>query len=126
MNPHHSGISSDGQFYITGGLLSFLSHNKEVFVWRIPDDPRKGPQFSYALDVPGACTDEFLPIGDAKFLVSMMCNETAVSTGDMVLIDAKTRSAKSMLKDGSSLIDFKIELVHMFLLIRKEKVDLLF
>jgi selenium-binding protein 1 len=104
--PHHSGISSDGKYYLTGGLLSFLSQNKEVFVWRIPNNPRNGPQFLYALDVPGACTDEFLPIGNAKFLVSMMCNENAVSPGDMVLIDAKTGSAKSILQNASSLIDF--------------------
>jgi selenium-binding protein 1 len=104
--PHHSGISSDGKYYLTGGLLSFLSQNKEVFVWRIPNNPRNGPQFLYALDVPGACTDEFLPIGNAKFLVSMMCNENAVSPGDMVLIDAKTGSAESILQNASSLIDF--------------------
>ena len=104
--PHHSGISSDGKYYITGGLLSFLSQNKEVFVWSIPNDPSKGPKFLYALDVPGACPDEFLAIGDGKFIVSMMCNENAVSPGDMVVIDAKKGTAVSMLQNASSLVDF--------------------
>ncbi|CAF3370509.1 unnamed protein product [Rotaria sp. Silwood1] len=104
--PHHSGISTDGEFYITGGLLSFLSNSKEIFVWRIPENPRQGPQFLYALDVPGACTDEFLATGNSTFLVTMMCNENAVSPGDIVFIDAKTGSSKSILPNASSLINF--------------------
>lgn len=104
--PHHSGISADGKFYITGGLLSFLSNNKEIFVWNIPQDPRQDPEFLYALDVPGACTDEFLATGDSTFLVTMMCNENAVSPGDIVFIDAKTGFSKSILKNASSLNNF--------------------
>ncbi|CAF2371302.1 unnamed protein product [Rotaria sp. Silwood2] len=104
--PHHSGISVDREFYLTGGLLSFLSNSKEIFVWRIPKDPRQGPQFLYALDVSGACTDEFLAIGNSTFLVTMMCNDNAVSPGDIVFIDAKTGFSKSILQNASSLINF--------------------
>ena len=104
--PHHSGISADGRYYLTGGLLSFLSGNKEVFVWRIPDKPKNGPKFLYALDVPGACTDEFLPIGGPEFIVSMMCSTKAGSPGDIAFINAKTRFTKSVLKNASALIDF--------------------
>ncbi len=104
--PHHSGTSSDGRYYITGGLLSFLSKQKEIFIWRIPVNPRDGPQFVYAIDAPGACTDEFLPIGGAKFIVSMMCNNNAVSPGDIVLIDADAGTATSFLQNASGLVDF--------------------
>ncbi|CAF1285174.1 unnamed protein product [Adineta steineri] len=104
--PHHASLSSDGRYYISGGLLSFLSNQAEVFVWEVPKNPMDGPKFLYALDVPAACPDEFQPIDDGKFLLSMMCNENATSPGDIVIIDVKTRSAKSFLKDASSLIDF--------------------
>ncbi|CAF1147489.1 unnamed protein product [Rotaria sp. Silwood1] len=104
--PHHSAISTNGRYYMTGGLLSFLSGNKEVFVWKIPKNPTKGPEFLYALDVPGACTDEFLPIGGSEFLLSMMCNEQAVSPGNIVYINAETRMTKSILKNISAFVDF--------------------
>ncbi|CAF1289491.1 unnamed protein product [Didymodactylos carnosus] len=104
--PHHSSISADGCYYITGGLLSFLTGHKEVFVWRIPKNPTAGPKFLYALDVPGACTDEFLPIDDANFIVSMMCNDRAISPGDIAFINARTRFTKSFLKNASRLHGF--------------------
>ncbi|CAF2886112.1 unnamed protein product [Rotaria sp. Silwood2] len=104
--PHHSSISADGRYYVTGGLLSFLSGNKEVFVWHIPKNPREGPQFLYALNVSGACVDEFLPIGRSEFLVSMMCNEKAANPGDIVYFNAETRMTKSILKNISAFIDF--------------------
>lgn len=104
--PHHSGTSANRKYYLTGGLLSFLTGNKEVFVWRIPEDPARGPEFLYALDVPGACPDEFVAIGDAKFLVSMMCNTNATSPGDFAFIDASTGSTYSFLKNASALEGF--------------------
>ena len=98
--PHHSGISSDGKYYITGGLLSFLTKQKEIFVWKIPQNPADGPKFFCAIDAPGACTDEFLPIGGAQFIVSMMCNENAGSPGDIALVNAESCSARSLLKNA--------------------------
>lgn len=98
--PHHSGISADGQFFITGGLLSFLSGNKEIFIWKIPKNPLDGPKFLCAIDAPGsACTDEFQPVGPHSFLVSMMCNENANSPGDMVLVNADDCTVTSFLQD---------------------------
>jgi len=44
------------------------------------------------------CLDEFLPIDDVKFFVSMMCNDNVVSPNDTVLIDIKTCSTNLMLK----------------------------
>lgn len=104
--PHHSSISSDGKYYITGGLLSFLSKQKEIFVWKIPRDKKNGPIFKCGIDAPGACTDEFHPIGDSKFLVSMMCNESGDSPGDMAIVDADKCTARSLLKNVSGLKDF--------------------
>ena len=104
--PHHSGISSDGNYYVTGGLLSFLAKQKEIFVWKIPQNPADGPKFACGIDAPGACTDEFLAIGGTQFIVSMMCNENAGSPGDMVVIDAKTCSARSLLKNASAIQNF--------------------
>ncbi|CAF3651630.1 unnamed protein product [Rotaria sp. Silwood1] len=104
--PHHSAVSANGRYFISGGLLSYLSGNKEVFVWKIPENPSKGPKFLYALDVPSACPDEFLPIGGSEFLVSMMCNEQGASPGNMVHINAETGMAKSILKNISAFVDF--------------------
>jgi selenium-binding protein 1 len=103
---HHSGLSSDGKYYVTGGLLSFLSNQKEIFVWSVPQDPRDGPTFLYAVNAPGACTDEFLAIGDGKFIVSMMCNDNAGSPGNMALIDCDDGSATSFLQNASVLVGF--------------------
>ena len=104
--PHHASVSSDGRYYISGGLLSFLSQKKEIFVWNIPKNPAEGPEFLYALDAPGGCVDEFLPIGEGKFLVTMMCNENAVSPGDIGYIDADARLARSFLQNASTLENF--------------------
>lgn len=104
--PHHSSISSNGKYYITGGLLSFLSKQKEIFVWTIPQNPKHGPIFKCGIDAPGACTDEFHPIGNSQFLVSMMCNEDAGSPGDIAVVDADTCTAWSLLKNASALQDF--------------------
>lgn len=104
--PHHSGISSNGKYYVTGGLLSFLSKQKEIFVWDIPRNKFDGPKLKCAIDAPGACTDEFYPIGGSEFLVSMMCNESGSSPGDMVKIYADSCTAKSILKNPSTWQDF--------------------
>ncbi|KAJ6636613.1 hypothetical protein Bhyg_15204 [Pseudolycoriella hygida] len=104
--PHHSSISLDGKYYITGGLLSFLSKQKEIFVWKIPRNPKHGPQFLCGIDAPGACTDEFQPIHKSQFLVTMMCNEQAGSPGDIAVIDADRCTARSLLKNASRIQNF--------------------
>jgi hypothetical protein len=60
--PHHMGITNSGKYAVGGGLISFLFGKDEVFVYEI-DPVTHFPVFSYSLDVPGACTDEFVPIG---------------------------------------------------------------
>ncbi|CAF2135498.1 unnamed protein product [Rotaria magnacalcarata] len=104
--PHHSAISSDGTYYISGGLFSFLLQQKQIFIWRVPQNVQDGPQFLYALDVQYGCPDEFLAIGDAKFLVSMMCNKNGDSPGNVLLIDAETATVTSYLNNASAFVDF--------------------
>ncbi|XP_037047101.1 uncharacterized protein LOC119081941 [Bradysia coprophila] len=105
--PHHSSTSWSGRYYITGGLLSFLSKQKEIFVWKIPLNPLLGPQFVCGVDAPGsACVDEFQPYGPNSFLVSMMCDESAGSPGDMVIVNAVTCTAKSFLRNRGELQNF--------------------
>lgn len=105
--PHHSSTSSSGRYYITGGLLSFLSKQKEIFVWKIPLNPVLGPQFVCGVDAPGsACTDEFQPYGRNSFLVSMMCDEKANTPGDMVIVNAVTCKARTFLRDRGALQNF--------------------
>ena len=45
--------------------------------------------FKYSLNPPGACTDEFVPIGGSQFFVSQMCSDTAGAPGNIVFIDAE-------------------------------------
>lgn len=105
--PHHASVSSNKRYYITGGLLSFLSNQKEIFVWEIPQNPGDGPRLVCTIDAPGsACPDEFQPIGGSSFLVTMMCNESAGSPGDLVVIDASECTARSLLQNRASLQNF--------------------
>eukprot|EP00026_Physarum_polycephalum_P008690 Phypoly_transcript_08786.p1 GENE.Phypoly_transcript_08786~~Phypoly_transcript_08786.p1 ORF type:complete len:464 (+),score=63.36 Phypoly_transcript_08786:37-1428(+) len=103
---HHAQVSADGQYYISGGLLSFLNGKDEVFVWKMPAQPKDGPEFLYSLNPPGACTDEFVPVGGSQFLVSQMCSATAGSPGDIVLIDAANRNFTSILANISEFSTF--------------------
>ena len=94
--PHHMGITSDGRWLAAGGLTSFLQGKNEVFVFSI-DRVDGSLKFAYSLDVPGACTDEFIPHYDhnrhyTDFIISMMCNETGGSPGTYVRFRPSTRT----------------------------------
>ena len=69
--PHHVGISANGKTMACGGLLSVLKGQKEVFFFDVsnPADPK----FISAADPPqSAITDEFYPLDNGGFLVTMM------------------------------------------------------
>jgi len=69
--PHHVGISANGKTMACGGLLSVLKGQKEVFFFDVsnPADPK----FISATDPPqSAITDEFYPLENGGFLVTMM------------------------------------------------------
>src|SRR5262245_14047172 len=69
--PHHVGLSRDGRVLACGGLLSVLRGQKEVFFFDVSDPT--APQFISAADPPlSAITDEFYPLPDGGFLVTMM------------------------------------------------------
>src|SRR5438034_779471 len=59
--PHHVGLSSNGRVLATGGLLSVLKGQPEIFFFDVSDPSR--PRFLSAADPPNsAITDEFHPL----------------------------------------------------------------
>src|SRR5712691_10504027 len=69
--PHHVGLSADGRTLACGGLLSVLKGQKEIFFFDVsrPDEPA----FLSSADPPeSAITDEFYPLAEGGFLVTMM------------------------------------------------------
>src|SRR3989454_9864110 len=69
--PHHVGLSRNGRVLACGGLLSVLRAQKEIFFFDV-SNPR-APRFISAADPPqSAITDEFYPLENGGFLVTMM------------------------------------------------------
>lgn len=69
--PHHVGLSADGRVLAAGGLLSVLKGQNEIFFFDVAH-PRR-PKFISSADPPlSAITDEFYPLPDGGFLVTMM------------------------------------------------------
>jgi len=69
--PHHVGLSSDGKILATGGLLSFLKGQKEIFFWDVSEPAN--PRFLWAADPPlSSIAGEFYALPGGGFLVTMM------------------------------------------------------
>jgi len=69
--PHHVGLSKDGKILGCGGLLSVLKGQKEVFFFDVSNPTE--PKFISEADPPqSAITDEFYPLDNGGFLVTMM------------------------------------------------------
>ncbi len=69
--PHHVGVSANGKTLACGGLLSVLKGQKEIFFFDISNPAE--PKFVSAADPPqSAITDEFYPLDNGGFLVTMM------------------------------------------------------
>ena len=69
--PHHVGLSADGRILATGGLLSVLKGQKEIFFFDV-SNPRM-PRFMSSADPPlSAITDDFYALPGGGFLVTMM------------------------------------------------------
>ena len=65
------GLSRDGRVLACGGLLSVLRAQKEIFFFDVSNP--KAPRFISSADPPqSAITDEFYPLADGGFLVTMM------------------------------------------------------
>lgn len=104
---HHLGISGDGKWIITGGLVSLLMGTNEIFVWSI--DENRMPVYNYSFDVPGyGCPDEFLPINEAKtlFIFTMMCDGSGGSPGSVWQINLSTGVWGPWLSPLNILVDF--------------------
>jgi selenium-binding protein 1 len=71
--PHHVGLSRDGNVLACGGLLSVLKGQKEIFFFDVSDPT--APRLLSEADPPNSSiTDEFYPLPGGGFLVTMMGN----------------------------------------------------
>src|SRR6266480_3777196 len=69
--PHHVGLSRDGNTLACGGLLSVLKGQKEIFFFDVSHP--NAPRFLSSADPPqSAITDEFYALPNGGFLVTMM------------------------------------------------------
>src|SRR5437660_1634685 len=69
--PHHVCLSRKGNVLACGSLLSVLRAEKEIFFFDVSNP--KAPRFISAAAPPqSAITDEFYPLADGGFLVTMM------------------------------------------------------
>jgi len=84
--PHHLGLSADGKVLATGGLLSVLKGQPEIFFFDVskPSDTR----YIASLDVPqSSITDDFEPLGGGGFLITMMGGAQGHGPGRVVELD---------------------------------------
>ena len=84
--PHHVGISADGNVLAAGGLLSVLKGQPEIFFFDV-SDPRS-THFIASADAPlSSVTDDFEPLPTGGFLVTMMGSATGHAPGRVVEVD---------------------------------------
>lgn len=78
--PHHVGLSRDGRTLAAGGLLSVLKGQNEIFFFDVSNP--LSPKFRKAADPPqSSITDEFLPLDNGGFLVTMMGGANGANPG---------------------------------------------
>jgi selenium-binding protein 1 len=81
--PHHVGLSANGKVLATGGLLSVLKGQPEIFFFDVSKPEETS--FISSLDAPlSSITDDFEPLGDGGFLVTMMGGPGGHSPGRVV------------------------------------------
>lgn len=81
--PHHVGLSRDGKVLGCGGLLSVLKGQKEVFFFDVSKPT--APKFISSADPPlSSITDEFYPLPNGGFLVTMMGGPMGHAPGRVV------------------------------------------
>jgi len=85
--PHHVGLSHDGNVLACGGLLSVLKGQKEIFFFDLTDP--KAPKLLGDADPPlSAIADEFYSLESGGFLVTMMGGAQGHAPGRVVEFDA--------------------------------------
>ena len=81
--PHHVGLSADGKVLAAGGLLSVLKGQPEVFFFDVSEP--KETKFISAVNPPlSSITDDFEPLPDGGFLVTMMGGPQGHAPGRVV------------------------------------------
>ena len=86
--PHHVGLSADGRVLAAGGLLSVLKGQKEIFFFDV-SQPR-APKFISSADPPlSSITDDFQPLADGGFLVTMMGGPAGHAPGRVAEFNSK-------------------------------------
>ena len=84
--PHHLGISTDGKILGAGGLLSVLKGQPEIFFFDVSDP--ENTHFISSVDAPlSSITDDFEPVGNRGFMVTMMGSATGHAPGRVVEFD---------------------------------------
>jgi hypothetical protein len=84
--PHHIGLSDDGEVAACGGLLSVLKGQKEIFFFDV-ENPRS-PRFISAGDPPlSSITDDFQALPGGGFLVTMMGGPAGHAPGRVAEFD---------------------------------------
>jgi hypothetical protein len=81
--PHHVGLSKNGRVLAAGGLLSVLKGQPEIFFFDVsdPDETR----FLSSVNPPlSSITDDFEPLPDGGFLVTMMGGSQGHAPGRVV------------------------------------------
>jgi selenium binding protein SBP56 len=90
---HHIGLSSDGKTVACGGLLSVLKGQNEVFFFDV-SDPR-APKFLSSANPPlSAITDDFQPLPNGGFLVTMMGGAAGHAPGRVAEFDKNRNLVK--------------------------------
>jgi selenium-binding protein 1 len=88
--PHHVGLSADGRILATGGLLSVLKAQNEIFFFDVSDPA--SPQFSGSVNPPrSSIADEFYALPQGGFLVTMMGGAEGHHPGRVVELDSDLR-----------------------------------
>ena len=86
--PHHMTLSADGKVLGAGGLLSFLKGQPQIFFFDVSDPAR--PKFIKSVNPPDASiTDEFAPLADGGFMVTMMGGPNGMAPGRVLEFNRK-------------------------------------
>jgi len=88
--PHHVGLSEDGKVLATGGLLSVLKGQPEIFFFDVSNPTNT--RFLSSLDAPlSSITDDFEPLAGGGFLVTMMGGAQGHAPGRVVELNRDLR-----------------------------------
>jgi selenium-binding protein 1 len=88
--PHHVGLSANGRILAAGGLLSVLKGQREIFFFDVSNPD--APEFVSSADPPeSAITDEFYPLAEGGFLVTMMGGPAGHHPGRVAEFDRDLR-----------------------------------